>query len=320
MSATTLPSTNLLENLKFKEFIEAFTDILKESEKLSLDETRKLCTNFFLPSDTIYEPVEKVTNIEITGRDGHKIPLRIFNPSELKDLPIILYFHRGGWVFGSIKEADPVCRKIANHFGAIVIAVEYRLCPEHPFPKPLNDCYDATAWAFKNSNYFEGSKENLIVCGESCGGNLAAAVALMARDEQGPSISAQLLINPMITSCIKDSSYNNSVDRYFITKDSMKFFWSIYLQGSDGENPYASPNFASNLTNLPPALIITAEYDPLHLEAQEYAQKLQDANVKVLFKCFPEVIHSFIDLPIYEEEQKIAWIQEIGNLLKNFIQ
>lgn len=316
--STTSSSMNLLDNQKFKEFIDAFTRISKESEQLSLDEGRKLSTQFFLPQDTVYESMERIENLAILGKDQNKIPLRIFIPNDSKALPVLIYLHRGGWVFGNIEEADPVCRKLANHLNCIVVAVEYRLAPENPFPKPLEDCYDATQWIAENISQYGGDSTNLIVCGESAGGNLAAAVCLMARDRKGPSISTQLLICPVISSTIKDTSYENCVDRYFLTKDAMMFFWSMYLQSpGDDTNPYASPDLANDFANLPSAIIITAEYDPLHQEAEEYANSLRQAGVSVISKCFPEVIHGFIDLPIYEESQKISWINEIGNLLKS---
>lgn len=310
------PSIDLLSNPKFKEFIDAFTEVSKKSQKLSLDEGRKLGTQFFLPPDTVYEHVKRIENIEILGKSQNKIPLRIFIPKESKAMPTLIYFHRGGWVFGNLEESDPVCRKLANHLGCLVIAVEYRLAPENPFPKPLEDCYDATVWASKNAERFGGDHNQLIVCGESAGGNLAAAVALVARDKNGPKISAQLLIYPVISSVINAKHYENCADRYFLTKDAMEFFMSMYLQTpEDKKNPYASPDRATDLSKLPPAIIITAEHDPLRLEAEDYANKLRHAGVDVVSKCFPEVIHGFIDLPIYDEKQKVAWIKEIGKLL-----
>lgn len=321
VSETTLPAINLLDNLKFKEFLDAYRRLSKASDQLSLPEFRKLSTQFFVPPDTIYETINRIENVVVLGKNQNKIPIRIFIPDVSKILPVIVYFHRGGWVFGNIEEADPVCRKLANHLGCIVASVEYRLAPENPFPKPLEDCYDATQWIAKNASHFGGDRANLIVCGESAGGNLAAAVALMARDVQEPSISAQLLIYPVISSSIEDASYDKCVDRYFLTKDAMNFFWSMYLKSpGDDKNPYASPDQATDFTRLPPALIITAEYDPLRDEADKYAKNLHEAGVNVILRCFSEVIHGFIDLPFYHESQKIGWIKEIGKSLKNLEQ
>lgn len=307
---------NLLDNQKFREFIDAFKEISEAAGQVSLAEGRKMCTQFFLSEGTVFEEVVRITDTEIVGKDQNAIPLRIYTPSQETNLPVLLYFHRGGWVFSNIEEADPVCRKLANQIGAIVISVEYRLCPENPFPKPLEDCYAAAEWASKNASQFGGDQNNIIVCGESCGGNLAGAVALMARDKKESFISSQVLIYPIITSSINEASYRESPDQYFITKDAMTFFWSVYCQApEDRQNPYASLDLMGDLSNLPPAVIITAEYDPLHVEGEEYARKLQAAGVKVITHRFPELIHGFIDLPIYEENDKITWIKEIKRMM-----
>jgi acetyl esterase len=317
MHTDTNAHIDLLRNHEFKQFIDAFISISKTAEQLPLPEVRKLSTQFFLPTDTVYEPVHRIENLEILGKDHNQIPLRIFIPNDSKRLPVLMFFHRGGWVFGNIEEADPICRKLANHLGCLVVAVDYRLAPENPFPKPLDDCYEATEWIANNASNFGGDHSKLMVGGESAGGNLAAAVALMARDRQGPSLSAQVLIYPVICSDIKDNAYDHCVDSYFLTKDSMKFFWSMYIQSPEQcKNKYASPDHAIDFSNLPPALIITAEYDPLYHEANDYANKLKQAGVQVISKCFPKVIYGFIDLPIYKENQKVRWISEIGNLLK----
>lgn len=317
MSATN-SSINLLKNKNFKEFIDGLERISKAAENLNLDEERKLCTQFLLSQNPILEPVWQIKNMAILGRDQNEIPLRIFIPNESKELPILMYFHGGGFVFGNIEESDPVCRKLANHLECIVVSVEYRLAPENPFPKPLNDCYDATLWIAANADSFVGDKKKLIVCGESAGGNLAAAVALMARDKKEFNLAAQILIYPVITSVIDDAPYKSSVDQYYLTMDAMEYFWRMYLQSPEYKtNYYASPDQASNFISLPKALIITAEYDPLHVEAKRYAKLLSQGGVDVISKCFPEVVHGFISLPIYDENQKNIWIDEIAKLAKS---
>lgn len=318
MDTSKKKQSDLLNNPKFKKFILKLISISKASRKMSLADGRKLSTQFFLPEDTVYEPVYKVENIEIFGKSQNIIPLRIYIPNESKDLPVMMYFHRGGWVFGNIEEADPVCRKLSNYLKCIVVSVDYRLAPENPFPKPLDDCYDASIWMAENAKNFGGNSDNLIICGESAGGNLAAAVALLARDRKGPKISAQILIYPAISSSINEAAFEASVDRYFLTKEAMKAFWGMYLQSEeDYNNPYASPNLATNFNDLPRALMITAEYDPLLKEAEDYANMLKKSGVPVIYKCFSEVIHGFLDLPIYEENEKVRWIKEIGKFLKD---
>lgn len=306
---------DLLANPKFVSFIEAFGKISHASASISLDEGRRLSTEFFLPNDLIREEVKRVEDVEIIGKDENPIKIRFFIPKEDTVLPVFIYFHRGGWVFGNVEEADPVCRKLANHLGCIIASVEYRLAPENPFPKPLDDCYAATEWIAKNAARFGGDSDQIIVGGESAGGNLAGAVCLMARNENGPKIAAEVLIYPIITSSLDDMAYENSADQFFLTKEGMKFFWSVYLPDLKNQNnPYASLDCA-DLKGLPPTLIITAEYDPLKYEAENYSRQLRDAGVHVVSLCFPGVIHGFLDIPIYEESQKIDWIQKIKGLL-----
>lgn len=314
-------SVNLMDNPQFKEFIEAFGRISKAAEELSLDEGRRLGTSFFLSKGTVFEPVHQIEDCEVPGRDNHKIPLRIYIPAPKKQLPVLIYFHRGGWVFGNIEEADPVCRKLSNHLGCIVVSVGYRLSPENPFPRPLNDCYDATVWTQEHIAHFGGDASRLTVCGESAGGNLAAAVSLMARDLKGPSLEAQVLIYPVISSTIRDEPYRECADQYFLTKETMQFFVDMYLPNpKDRQNPYASPDLTRNLAGLPPAVIITAEHDPLHREADDYAKALKDAQVPTAARCFPNMIHGFIDLPVYDERLKVKAIEEIGKLLATVLQ
>lgn len=307
--------TNLLENQQFVEFIDNFSKLTLATQTASFEEARQMSSKFFLSSNLSVEPVGRIDNKEIRGRDEHLIPIRIFTPKNSAKHPVLMFFHRGGWVFGNLEESDPLCRKISNHLDCIVVAVEYRLSPENSFPKPLNDCYDATQWVFENIEELGGGEDNLILCGESAGGNMAAAVALMARDKGGPKIACQLLINPMISSTIDVQAYENAVDKYFITKEAMKFFWSSYLQSPESAgHQYAALERTKNLSNLPATLIITSEYDPLHHEAMVFAERLKQSGVKTLVRTFEKVIHGFLDLPIYDEDQKNYWLDEIGKL------
>lgn len=302
-----------MQNQKLKNFLTAFQKVSKQAESLTLDEGRKLSTQFFLAS-AFYEPVEEVKDEQIEARDGHQMPVRLYFP-ERRPLPyVLLYFHGGGFVYGSIEDADPVCRKLANHLGFVVASIEYRLAPEHPFPKPLHDCYDALCWA---ANRF---KEGVIVAGESAGGNLAAACAMMARDQKGPSVAAQLLFYPAIKANVEKSPYERSQDRSFITEKAMKYFWSAYLHSpEDYRNPYASLDQAKEYLGLPQAFIVTAEHDPLHEEGELYAQLLQEAHVKVIVQRIPNAMHSFLKLPIYDEEQKNRWLDGISAALKGIL-
>lgn len=308
-------SIDLLSDVNFRLFIDKQLEHEKAVSHLPLSEQRKINCQLMAEYNKGCESIHRVNNLEIIGFDKNKIPLRLYFPNESKNLPVMVYFHGGGWTFGSIEEADAVCRRLSNHLGCIVASVEYRLAPEFPFPKPLEDCYAATKWMSENVHHFGSDPKNLFVAGESAGGNLAAAVALMARDKSEFKLSAQLLIYPVISARICDEIYDRCPDHYFLTKDDMKFFWEMYLQDSKPElNPYASLDCHSKLQGLPPALVISAEHDPLNDDIKKYARQLQLASVPVIQKSFPGLIHGFLYIPLYKESQKVEWTTEIGAL------
>lgn len=316
---TQAPAINLMDSPGFRELIDGFSEVIQTSSEKGLEEARRKCTSFFLNADPFREEVESVQHVEIEGQEGNLIPLRIYKPKSEKLLPLIVYLHRGGWIFGNNEESEPVCRLLAHHLEAVIVAVDYRLAPEVSFPKPLEDAYAATDWASKNISSFGGDPGQLIVCGESAGGNLAAAVALMARDLKGPAISCQLLIYPIISATLQDAVYDACPDQHFLTKGAMQFMWGAYLQNpANAQNPYASLDCAKDLSSLPAAVVVTGEYDPLRQEAESYAQALREAGVAVQTLNVPGVIHGFLDLPLYESEKKIAWVHEIRRLLSKF--
>ena len=307
-----------MENPRFRELINGFSEVIKSSSEEGLEEARRRCTSFFLNADPFRAEIKSMERFEIEGKDNNRIALQVYMPLEVEKAPIIVYFHRGGWIFGNVIESDPVCRLLAKHLGCIVVSVDYRLAPENPFPKPLEDCYAATQWVYEQAEKLGGDAGQLIVCGESAGGNLAAAVALMARDLQGPPIAAQLLIYPIITAQIESESYDHCPDQHFLTKEAMQFMWSAYLQSSENaKNPYASLDCVKNFSDLPPAVVITGEYDPLRKEGERYAAALAEAQVPVQSLCIDAVIHGFLDLPLYDSEQKIEWVQKIREMLFN---
>lgn len=306
---------DLMANTKFREFINQFQSL--KSRNTTLEEARKQSGAFFCPPSLPREHVEKITDVTAKGKEGHAIPMRLYIPRQEKKLPVIVFYHRGGWVFCNVEEADPVCRKLANHLGCIIASVDYRLAPENPFPKPLDDCYDAFLWVSQHIEAFGGNPQKIVVAGESAGGNLATVVSIKARDEKGPPIAAQLLLYPVISSTINEQAYQQSADKFFITQESMQFFWNMYTQNAAAANhPYASPDKVNDLRHLPPAIMITAEHDPLCVEGELYAKQLQQAGVPTVIDCIPGVIHGFLDLPIYEDSETIAWLMRIKEHLK----
>jgi acetyl esterase len=241
------------------------------------------------------EAVAEVTDRTIPGPGG-PLPARVYTPARAAGgpLPCLVYYHGGGWVFGDIEGVDTICRAVANRAGCKVVSIEYRLAPEHKFPAPLDDCYAALTWVAANGPQLGVDTTRLAVGGDSAGGNLAAAVTLRARDERGPSLRYQVLVYPVTNHDFGTVSYEENGDDYLLTREMMQWFWNHYLNSAaEGRQPLASPLAAGSLAGLPPALVLTAEFDPLRDEGEAYAARLKDAGVRVRQKRFPGQIHGF---------------------------
>ena len=246
-----------------------------------------------IPPEEIY----RAENRSIPGVAG-EIPVRIYTPEGNPPMGVLVYYHGGGFVLGDLESHDRVCRSLANKAGCVVVSVGYRLAPEHVFPAAADDCYAATKWVAGNAASIGADPARLAVGGDSAGGNLAAAVAMMARDQGGPAIAFQLLFYP-VTDCALDtpSQKEFAADGYVLSRGDMVWFWNHYLgSGADAEktNPYACPLRAKNLAGLPPALVMTASHDPLRDEGERFAQRLISAGVKVTCTRYEGVTHGFI--------------------------
>jgi acetyl esterase len=249
------------------------------------------------------EPVGDVADRLIPGSTG-SIPIRAYwpksagNPANRRAdalLPIVVYFHGGGWVLGDLDTVDGFCRVLTNASGCIVISVNYRHAPEHKFPAAAEDAYAATSWISQNARSLGGDGHRLAVCGSSAGGNLAAVTSLMARDRGGPPIAMQVLAVPVTNHAFETASYRANGVGYGLTTASMRWFWNHYLASdADGAHRYASPLRAPDLKGLPPAFVLTAEFDPLRDEGEAYAEKLRSAGVPVLYKCYAGMIHMLL--------------------------
>lgn len=226
---------------------------------------------------------------------SESIPIRIYKPEREKSgpLPAVVYFHGGGWVLGSIETHDALCRRLCSQSAAAVISVDYRLAPEHPFPAPLNDCFTATSYIYQHARQLGLDSDRIVVAGDSAGGNLAAAVALKARDESGPPLLAQVLIYPALNSDGDSASYSMFADGFGLTQAGMQWFWEQYL-GDHGASAYASPSKATSLEGLPATLLVTAQYDVLRDEGETYAQRLDKAGVQIWQRRYDGVVHGFI--------------------------
>lgn len=223
------------------------------------------------------------------------VPVRVYRPDGDGPFPLAMMFHGGGWVIGDLATADGQSREVCRGAGVVVVSVDYRLAPENPFPAAAEDCYAATAWAQRHAAEFGGDSERLAVVGDSAGGNLAAVVAQMARDRQGPRLAFQLLVYPVTDGVHFDTaSYHDNRDGYLLTTDSMHWFWNHYAPGAEQRrHPYASPLLADDLSNLPPALLMTAEFDPLRDEGEAYAHRLQASGVACELVRYDGFIHGF---------------------------
>jgi acetyl esterase len=242
------------------------------------------------------EPVAEVLELLLPGPVG-EIPVRLYLPNGPRPLPVLVYFFGGGWVLGSLDAVDPVCRRLANATPCAVASVGYRRAPEDPFPAGLEDCYAATRWVAEQGRELGLDARRLAVGGASSGGNLAAAVTLLARERGGPRIVFQLLVYPPVDERAATSS-TPACELGMFGTDDLAWCWSHYLaKAADGENPLASPLCAPDLRGLPAALVITAELDPVCEQAEQYAARLLDAGVKTELVRFDGAAHGFFSQP-----------------------
>ena len=285
--------------------------------RLSPDMTPTEMRGFTIQSQQENEPAEvgRVADRVIRGPDGDDLPLRIFWPDgagEGDRLPgVVVFFHGGGWVVGSIETHEPQVRAMVNRTGLVYVSVDYRLAPEHPYPAAPEDCYAATCWVAANAAELGVDPSRLAVAGDSAGGNLAAVTALLARDRAGPEIAFQLLVYPC---CDMDPdawwSMAANADGPLLTRAIMVWFYDHYTGDADRSDPYMSPVHAASHADLPPGLIIAAEYDPLCDEAEAYAAKLVAAGCDVTCSRYDGMFHGFFgfdaEMDLAEQAQEEA--------------
>ena len=275
-----------------------------EQARASLTERRKLTA----------APAAPVHAVEDRVADG--VPVRIYRPSARRPLPTLVYFHGGGWVLGSVDLYDTTVRDIANASGWMVVSVEYRMAPEHRFPAAVDDAYAATRWVAEHAGEIGADPAHLAVGGDSAGGNLAAAVTLMARDRGGPNLAYQVLIYPVTDHSFDTPSYKENAEGFGLTRSQMMWFSGQYLcSPADADDPLASPLRAASLRGLPPALVITAGYDPLRDEAERYGERLKEAGVAVQVERYPGMIHGFFGMTGSIDAAKTA-IDGVGEALR----
>jgi acetyl esterase len=239
------------------------------------------------------EPVHEVLDRHLPGPAG-ELPVRIYRPGPGGPSGALVYFFGGGWTLGSVETSDGICRSLANAAGCVVVTVGYRLAPEARFPAAVEDCYAALRWVAGHAAELGVDPARVAVGGDSAGGNLAAAVTLLARDRGGPPLAGQLLVYPNTDYLADTPSRRENVDPWLFNRTSVDWYWGHYLaRPEDGANPLASPLRAEDLRGLPPALVITAEFDPLRDEGEQYAHRLADSGVPVRLTRYAGMVHGF---------------------------
>lgn len=263
-------------------------------ESLSVEEARRDSSARRIRPDTP-EAVARIEDLTIPGPAG-EIPVRLYSPALDGPLPLVVYFHGGGWVVGDLDSHDPLCRALANRANAALLSVHYRRAPEHHYPAAAEDAYAAALWASRRGAEIDADSSRIAVCGDSAGGNLSAVVSLMARDRGGPALRGQVLIYPVTNLDFETASYReNGGGSVGMTESVMRWFWRCYVRTpAEGFEPYASPLRADVLSNLPPALVITAEYDVLRDEGERYAERLERAGAAVELTRYDGVVHGFV--------------------------
>jgi acetyl esterase len=262
--------------------------------------------------------IATVTERTVQGPGGD-LKLRIYRPVGEGPFPLLVFFHGSGFVLCSLDTHDGMCRNLCAGAGCVVVSVDYRLAPEHKFPAGLDDCVFATSWVSEHAAELEGDAGRIVVGGDSAGGNLAAAAALRIRDEGGPALLGQLLIYPVTDYYTPGTpSYRENADGYGLTRDTMVWFWDHYLSDpAEAAEPYASPLRARDLSGLPAALVVTAEYDPLCDEGEYYAAKLRAAGTAATTSRWDGMNHGFffwvgrVDKAGDAMAECCAWLQEI---------
>jgi acetyl esterase len=251
--------------------------------------------------------------------EGAEITVRVYTPGGKAPHPALVFYHGGGWVIGDLYTHDGICRALAKAAGCAVASVDYRLAPESRYPAAVVDSYAALRWLVANAPGLGVDPRRVAVGGDSAGGNLATVVALMARDRGGPALVRQVLIYPVTNQDFDTPSYHENATGYVLTREAMRWFWRHYLEReAQGKEPHASPLLAPSLAGLPPALVITAECDPLRDEGEAYAARLRDAGVPVTVTRYAGVFHGFFRMTRLHDKARAALDEVAGSLRKAF--
>jgi acetyl esterase len=309
----TYPASNLVPlDPKLKAAIAAMPP---RDMSLPIEQLRAGVEEMAATQPKLNEAVGAVVNRKIPGPGGD-IPIRIYTPLGKPPFPLLIHIHGGGWVWGSLDSADDVCRSLCNRAGTAIVSVDYRLAPENKFPAAVDDGYAALQWVVENAAALGGNPRAVAIGGDSSGGNIATAVALYSRDHGGPKAALQVLIYPVTNCAFDTASYHENAGGYGLTREAMMYFWFTYLRTpADGQSPYASPLQAKDLSGLPPALIVTAQYDPLRDDGEAYAARLHRSGVPVRLTRYLDMNHAFFLYgAVYNSANRV--LTEIAETLK----
>ena len=287
-----------------KSYLERTAELgIRPVSELSVAEARRQAED---GAELLFGPKERVAAVEDIVVDG--VPVRLYTPQGGESARMVVYMHGGGWVIGSIETHDGACRAVANRSGCRIASVGYRLAPEHRFPSAVDDSWTVTQWA-------SGQAASVAVAGDSAGGNLAAVMALRARDT-GLPLASQVMVYPVTDRSFDTDSYHRNSDGYGLTLDGMRWFWNHYLGDADGFDPDASPLRAQSLAGTAPALIVVCEFDPLRDEGVAYARRLHDAGVPVQLSEYEGMIHGFVRMAaLIDRTQQV--LDEVAAFLKH---
>ena len=262
-------------------------------------------------------------DIKIDGPAG-PVPLRVYRPTPPAGPPpgpapgfpppAVVFFHGGGWVLGGLDSHDTLCRELARQAGAVLVAVDYRLAPEHPYPAGLDDCVAATRWVAAHAAGLGADGLRLAVAGDSAGASLAAGVSMLARDEAGPAVALQVLAYPAVDPAMDTGSYAENADDPFLSRDEMQSYWSLYLSGAEPDR-FAAPALAPDLAGLPPAYVLVAGRDVLRDEGIGYAERLAAAGVAAALRRRDDMVHGFLLCTAWLDEAREA-VAELAAVLR----
>lgn len=273
------------------------------------------------PVEVELAPLASVEDRLIPVGNDADIKVRIYTPEGEGPFPLFVYYHGGGWVIGDLETADASCRMLANRTERVVVSVDYRLAPEYKFPIPVEDSFAALKWVKENASEINGNAFKIVVGGDSAGGNLSAAMTLLSHEEKGPKIEAQILIYPVTSLTYDTKSYFEFQEGFGLDRDLMIWFGNYYIKGEeDAKNMLAAPLEAENVSGLPPAYVITAEFDVLRDEGQAYAEKLRKAGVQVEAICEEGLVHGyFTNMAVFSDRIKTS-ISNIAEFLNKINQ